>query len=71
MELKWEDVKDDLSGWMRRAEVPGGWIYERTNDVPVVRGAGEMQLGFTWQTSMCFVPKDPHDISHHFQEVHE
>lgn len=56
-ELEWEDVDETplVAGFMRRAKVPGGWIYERTNDLPIQR-EGQTDFGLAWSSSLCFVP---------------
>ena len=60
MKLEWEDVEQEpaLSGFMRRAKVPGGWIYHCVDDVPMERPDSGLQYGLAWRTSMCFVPDD-------------
>jgi hypothetical protein len=58
MTLEWEDVdqKPELSGYMRRASVPGGWIYHCVDSAPMYDHQGSLQGGFAWRSSMCFVP---------------
>ena len=61
MKLEWEDVTDDLAGWMRRAKVSGGWIYRHTDDLPIYTPDAGMQYGHAWTTSMVFVPNEDLD----------
>lgn len=61
MKLVWESVEQEpeLSGYMRRARVPGGWIYHDTSEAPMYDNQGNLQGGFAWRTSMVYVPGEP------------
>jgi len=54
-EIKWEGISQNRSGYMARAKVPGGWLYRISEDRPVER-EGRLEYGFSWHTSICFVP---------------
>lgn len=55
--LEWENVEDNLAGQMRRAKVPGGWIYRHDQDVPTSREYGS-EWGLQWRTAIVFVPEE-------------
>ena len=63
MDIKWEDMTNNLSGWMYRAPVPGGWLVRCTEDALYKNPDhhNHLQGGYEWRTSITFVPDPSHE----------
>lgn len=59
--VDWERVEQDSAGYLERAEVPGGWLVRETNDVLGDDPNGGMASGWSWTSSITFVPDPNHE----------
>jgi hypothetical protein len=59
--IEWEEIPQDLSCYLRRAKVPGGWLVIATEDVVHNTEYLGMIGGWDWRTSICFVPDSGHE----------
>lgn len=51
--MTWELVSVSDNERLERTPVDGGWIYRYQ------QRSGSEHTGFTWNTSICFVPEPP------------
>ena len=61
--MEWEEISQNLSFFLRRAKVPGGWLVVATEDVihdQSAYGRG-MVGGWDWRVALTFVPDPNHE----------
>jgi hypothetical protein len=62
-EVTWEEMGNGgHSGYLYRAEIPGGWLVRYSDDVllPNYPREGECGQGCGFRHSICFVPDPEH-----------
>lgn len=61
MTLEWEQIKSNLSSYIYRSKIQGGWLVMCTEDVLTTMDEYQPnQIGYQWRSSITFVP----DINH-------
>jgi hypothetical protein len=59
--LEWEEIKQNCADTLQRARVPGGWLVKSTCEVQTrLHPDMDMNTGFEWRTSLCYVPDHNH-----------
>jgi len=58
--LNWEEVKQNTSGILYRVQLCGGWLVKEVQDVCQYDGIEMLAQGYSWTTSITFVPDPEH-----------
>lgn len=58
--IEWEEIPNNMSGYMFRAKVPNGWLVKEVQDVLINQHGITNASGYQWTSSITFVPDFEH-----------
>lgn len=58
--IEWEEIQQPNSGYLYRAKVFGGWLVRDVQDVSQFYADRGIEAGYSWTTSICFIPDPLH-----------
>lgn len=58
--MVWQEIKQNHGGYLYRAKVPNGWLVKAVEDVVLVTQESGKQDGYSWTSSITFVPDPEH-----------
>jgi hypothetical protein len=59
--IEFHQIKTNISSYIQRAEVPGGWLVCSIDDVWTESQTNGLHgNGYEWRTGVCFVPDPDH-----------